>query len=191
MKKAEMDNLKVGQVIIDTRTNGEHKITQVNEANIVIDDIKKVALSTLKRYFKLIKDVEVEVPNILVVSNQLLLPAPQVEKQIDQKIIDDITHGLLTVDELIQISENYGCTVKKCNNYTAVKFNDKSVCNIYNSKRKGIYPAFNKDIFTEEQIDCLDEAQEIGKGKWVCNLKFRLTSCDQYGQYLEKAINLK
>ncbi|MGM9544180.1 MAG: hypothetical protein ACI3T9_04290 [Romboutsia timonensis] len=210
MKKAEMQNLKKGQVVMDKRNNGEFTITEVTDVSVVLDEVKKVTMSTLQRWYVFIREPEVEVetiesvevPNLLVVPTQLLLPAPQEEdevetvinnivKFIDQKTIDNINHGLLTLDEIEQISKNYGCEVKQCRHYIAVKYNGVSVVNIYNSKRKGIYPAFNHTIFTEEETYALDEAQIIGNGKWVCDLKFKLTSYEQYGQLLERAILAK
>ena len=289
MKKAEMQNLKVGQVVMDKRTSGEWTITDITDKNVTLDETVVRTMSTLQRWYVFVREPEVEVvesvevPNLLVVPQQLLLPAPvveekPVERKIEivepiyneqqiitdtkhlenyfvksiiprtniegnmeyeytlinmhnneeiivaevtieaffvlttnewnekvqqahkpveekpvakterQRVIDNITHGLITLDELEQISRNYGCEVKKCKHYTAVKFNGVSVVNIYSSKRKGIYPAFNHTIFTEEEIDALDEAQTIGNSKWVCDLKFKVISYEQYGEFLERAI---
>ena len=202
MKKAEMQNIKVGQVVMDKRTSGEWTITDITDKNVTLDETVVRTMSTLQRWYVFVREPEVEVvesvevPNLLVVPQQLLLPAPVVEekpvaKTERQRVIDNISHGLITLDELEQISRNYGCEVKKCKHYTAVKFNGVSVVNIYSSKRKGIYPAFNHAIFTEEEAYVLDEAQEIGNGKWVCDLKFRLISYEQYGEFLERAIFLQ
>ena len=37
MKKAEMQNLKVGQVVMDKRTSGEWTITDITDKNVTLD----------------------------------------------------------------------------------------------------------------------------------------------------------
>lgn len=79
MKKVEMDNLKVGQVVSFKKNNQQYTVQNIAEDKISIIDkahneSKEVSRSTFVRWYTFIKDIEV--PNLLVIPTQLLLPAP-------------------------------------------------------------------------------------------------------------------
>ena len=104
MKKAEMQNLKVGQVVMDKRTSGEWTITDITDKNVTLDETVVRTMSTLQRWYVFVREPEVEVvesvevPNLLVVPQQLLLPAPVVEeKPVERKIeiVEPIYNGEL------------------------------------------------------------------------------------------------
>lgn len=86
MKKSEIEKLVVGSIIKHRGNNKEYQIAEITEYDMTIkclteEDSRISTFNTLKRWYDVVEyepQVEVpDVPNILVISEQLLLPAPQ------------------------------------------------------------------------------------------------------------------
>ena len=86
MKKSEIEKLVVGSIIRHRGNNKEYQIVEITEYDMTIkcsteEDSRISTFNTLKRWYDVVEyepQVEVpDVPNILVISEQLLLPAPQ------------------------------------------------------------------------------------------------------------------
>ena len=63
MRKQELMELKAGQVVLDTRNNVELEIVGVGETKVILINGKEYSKSTLKRYFKLVEEEEVQEDN--------------------------------------------------------------------------------------------------------------------------------
>ena len=86
MKKSEIEKLVVGSIIKHMGNRKWYKVAEITEYDMTIkclteEDSRISTFNTLKRWYDVVEyepQVEVpDVPNILVISEQLLLPAPQ------------------------------------------------------------------------------------------------------------------
>ena len=103
MKKAELEKLVIGSIVRHRGNNKEYKVVEITEYDMTIkclteEDSRISTFNTLKRWYDVVEyepQVEVpDVPNILVISEQFLLPAPQqmllLNKENKEKLVKKI-----------------------------------------------------------------------------------------------------
>lgn len=89
MKKAEMDNLVVGMIIKGKKDDTEYKITAIEDNKVMLDEVKSISMSTLKRWYDFVAmpEEEKEEKEEKVVAINIVEP-----KYNEGQIITDLMH---------------------------------------------------------------------------------------------------
>lgn len=215
MKKAELEKLVVGSIVRHRSNNKEYQIVEITEYDMTIkclteEDSRISTFNTLKRWYDVVEyepqQVEVpDVPNMLVISEQLLLPAPQQmlllnapKKQRkqrkaskkDKKVIEKaLQQGSILVTDITTIAAEAGCTITECKSYRGLKYNGKNIIEIHKAKRY-INLVISEECYTEEERMLLDDARIVYNKSHKLRLKFKLNNVQQFKDILERAIEV-
>lgn len=214
MKKAELEKLVIGSIVRHRGNNKEFKVVTITEYDITVSAIEDTdnriqSFNTMKRWYDVVEyepQVEVpDVPNMLVISEQLLLPAPQQmlllnapKKQRkqrkaskkDKKVIEKaLQQGSILVTDITTIAAEAGCTITECKSYRGLKYNGKNIIEIHKGKRY-INLVISEECYTEEERMLLDDARIVYNKSHKLRLKFKLNNVQQFKDILERAIEV-
>ena len=124
MLKKQMENLMAGQVVLDTRNNVELEIVGVGETKVILINGKEYSKSTLKRYFKLVEEEEVQEDNTATKEEDKQEEKQDTQEQQDNTVTveySDYTDGYISSQDINNLVDNFGCYIEQKKEYIAVK----------------------------------------------------------------------
>lgn len=194
MRTSDLNNLKTGDKILNTKDNSVHVVTNVNE-KVELDNNKTYSQSTIYRWFDLSPVEDKPVEDKPIQPTQDTTDTSNTINIVDNGI--EVERGskgrLLTWAYIMKICEDNNFQLMHHQDHSSIKYNNKNLVEISYSKRKGHYRVLvRQDCLTSGQQASLiayNDAKLVGNGSFTLNFQFVTIDYYTFVEVLKDALN--